>query len=65
MNEVLLASWSEGAAKSAIVEFVTASATEGSPRFVPPAERIAAFDNDGTLWVEKPAPVQDGSDMCG
>jgi phosphoserine phosphatase len=40
------------------VKFVTESASEGSPRFVPLAERIAAFDNDGTLWVEQPMPVQ-------
>lgn len=53
-----LPSWRDGAAKRAIVEFVTGAATEGSPQFIPPAERVAAFDNDGTLWVEKPAPAQ-------
>ena len=47
-----LASWNDGPAKSAIIEFVTAVTTEGSPAFVPPAARIATFDNDGTLWLE-------------
>lgn len=55
-----LPSWHEGAAKQAIVDFLTASATEGSARFIEPADRVAAFDNDGTLWVEQPAPAQTG-----
>jgi phosphoglycolate phosphatase-like HAD superfamily hydrolase len=49
-----LPSWNDGAAKQAIVEFVTATTKEGSATFVPPAERIATFDQDGTLWVEHP-----------
>jgi phosphoglycolate phosphatase-like HAD superfamily hydrolase len=49
-----LPSWNDGAAKKAIVEFVQATTTQGSPKFVPPAERIATFDQDGTLWVEHP-----------
>src|SRR5262252_3416461 len=49
-----LPSWNEGAAKHAIVKFVEATATQGSPKFVPPAERVATFDQDGTLWVEHP-----------
>jgi phosphoglycolate phosphatase-like HAD superfamily hydrolase len=49
-----LPSWNDGAAKQAIVAFVQATTTQGSPRFVPPAERIATFDQDGTLWVEHP-----------
>jgi phosphoserine phosphatase len=49
-----LASWNEGAAKSAIIEFVSKVTKADSPAFVPPAERIATFDNDGTLWCEKP-----------
>jgi phosphoglycolate phosphatase-like HAD superfamily hydrolase len=49
-----LPSWNDGAAKQAIIEFVKATTTEGSPKFVPPAERIATFDQDGTLWVEHP-----------
>jgi phosphoglycolate phosphatase-like HAD superfamily hydrolase len=49
-----LPSWNDGAAKLAIVAFVQATTTQGGPRFVPPAERIATFDQDGTLWVEHP-----------
>lgn len=49
-----LASWNEGRSKAAITDFVTRVTTPGSPDFVPPAERIAVFDNDGTLWAEKP-----------
>ena len=49
-----LPSWNDGAAKKAIVEFVQTTTTQGSPQFVPPAERIATFDQDGTLWVEHP-----------
>jgi phosphoglycolate phosphatase-like HAD superfamily hydrolase len=53
-----LPSWNEGATKQAILEFVAAVTREGSPDFVPPAERIATFDNDGTLWVEHPMYTQ-------
>jgi hypothetical protein len=53
-----LPSWNEGAAKSAIVEFVEAVTTEGGADFVAPDERIATFDNDGTLWVEQPYYTQ-------
>jgi phosphoglycolate phosphatase-like HAD superfamily hydrolase len=53
-----LPSWNDGAAKKAIVEFVQATTTQGSPNFVPPEERIAAFDQDGTLWVEHPVYSQ-------
>ena len=53
-----LPSWNDGAAKQAIIEFVKATTTEGSPKFVPPAERIATFDQDGTLWVEHPIYTQ-------
>lgn len=49
-----LPSWNDGPAKQAIVEFVQTTTTQGSPKFVPPAERIATFDQDGTLWVEHP-----------
>jgi len=48
-----LPSWNDGTAKKAIVDFVQATTTQG-PKFVPPAERIATFDQDGTLWVEHP-----------
>jgi len=49
-----LASWNDGAAKQSIVDFVKRVTTEGSPDFVHVAERIAVFDNDGTLWCEQP-----------
>ena len=49
-----LPSWNEGPAKQAIVEFVHATTAKSSSKFVPPAERIATFDNDGTLWCEQP-----------
>jgi phosphoserine phosphatase len=53
-----LASWNDGAAKQSILDFVRRVTTEGSPDFVPVPERIATFDNDGTLWCEQPLPVQ-------
>ena len=53
-----LESWNDGAAKRAIVDFVTHVTTANGPDFVPPADRIATFDNDGTLWCEKPLPIQ-------
>src|SRR5207244_1858690 len=49
-----LSSWNDGPTKQAIVAFVAKVSKEGSPDFVPPAERIATFDNDGTLWAEQP-----------
>jgi phosphoglycolate phosphatase-like HAD superfamily hydrolase len=52
-----LASWRDGAARRAIMDFVT-SATSPGPGFVEVADRIATFDNDGTLWVEQPLPPQ-------
>jgi hypothetical protein len=52
-----LGSWKDGKTKDAILDFVR-SVTEEGPNFVPPAERIATFDNDGTLWCEKPMPIQ-------
>lgn len=57
MGTTELASWVEGAAKAAIVDFVQGTTSAGAG-FVPVADRIATFDNDGTLWVEKPAPPQ-------
>ncbi|MBB6430618.1 HAD family hydrolase [Algisphaera agarilytica] len=53
-----LASWNDGPAKQSIIEFVEAVTTEGSPDFVPVAERIATFDNDGCLWSEQPLYFQ-------
>jgi phosphoglycolate phosphatase-like HAD superfamily hydrolase len=55
-----LGSWNETPTRSAIVDFVERVTKEGGPDFVPPAERIATFDNDGTLWCEKPMPIEVG-----
>lgn len=49
-----LPSWNDGPSKQAIVQFVKSTTDKSSPNFVPPAERIATFDQDGTLWVEHP-----------
>lgn len=53
-----LPSWNDGPAKQAILDFVRETTDPASPKFVPPAERIATFDQDGTLWVEQPMYVQ-------
>jgi phosphoglycolate phosphatase-like HAD superfamily hydrolase len=53
-----LPSWTEGPTKAAILDFVADVTTPGGPDFVPVTERIAVFDNDGTLWVEQPMYVQ-------
>ena len=53
-----LPSWNDGPTKQSIFSFVEKVTTEGSPSFVPVPERIATFDNDGTLWCEQPVPVQ-------
>jgi len=53
-----LPSWNEGPAKQAILDFVRATTDASSPKFVPPEERIATFDQDGTLWVEHPMHSQ-------
>ena len=53
-----LASWNDGTAKQSIIDFVAKVTQEGSPDFVPPAERIAVFDNDGSLWAERPMYFQ-------
>ncbi len=53
-----LPSWNDGAAKKSIIAFVEKVTTPGSSDFVPVPERIATFDNDGTLWCEEPLPVQ-------
>lgn len=54
----LLESWKEGPAKSAITDFVARVTEEGGPDYVEPAARVAVFDNDGTLWTEKPLVIQ-------
>jgi phosphoserine phosphatase len=53
-----LPSWNDGPAKQSIISFVEKVTKQGSPDFVPVGERIATFDNDGTLWCEQPVPVQ-------
>src|SRR3954468_8929430 len=53
-----LPSWNDTAPKKAIVAFIEKVTKEGSPDFVPPGERIATFDNDGTLWAEQPIYFQ-------
>jgi phosphoserine phosphatase len=53
-----LPAWNDGPAKQAIVKFVHATTDQSSPQFVPPAERIATFDQDGTPWVEHPIYTQ-------
>ena len=53
-----LPSWREGASKQAILDFVQRVTAEGGTDAVPPEERVAVFDNDGTLWCEKPMPIQ-------
>jgi phosphoserine phosphatase len=55
-----LPSWNESPTRQAILDFVASVTDEGAPKFVPPPERVAVFDNDGTLWCEKPAQVQVG-----
>ena len=53
-----LPSWNQGPAKQAIIDFVKATTDKANPKFVPPGERIATFDQDGTLWVEHPLYTQ-------
>lgn len=53
-----LASWNENAARNAILEFGERVTREGTSDYIPPEARIAVFDNDGTLWCEKPLPIQ-------
>jgi len=53
-----LASWNDGPAKQAVLAFVKATTEQASPTFVPPGDRIATFDQDGTLWVEHPLYAQ-------
>ena len=53
-----LSTWKEGATKDAIIGYVEQTCADGSPGWVPVQERVAVFDNDGTLWCEKPMPIQ-------
>ncbi len=57
-EEPLVNTWRDTPTRKAIVEFVQSVSAEGSSGFVAPAERVAVFDNDGTLWSEKPIPIQ-------
>ncbi len=57
-TEEALPSWNDGPPKKAILEFVAAVTDDNGNDFVEPAERIAVFDNDGTLWVEQPIYTQ-------
>lgn len=58
MVKALLPSWRDGAARTAILDFVAAVTHPGGPDYRAPADRVAVFDNDGTLWVEQPLYVQ-------
>jgi len=57
MKKILI-SWHDTVTKQVIIDFVSSVIDENSPQYVPPAERIAVFDNDGTLWCEKPMYIQ-------
>jgi phosphoserine phosphatase len=65
-----LPSWNDTATTQAIIAFVENATREGAPGYVPPSERVAVFDNDGTLWCEKPMPIELGfilrrlAEMC-
>src|SRR5262245_18622018 len=53
-----LPSWNDGTTKQSIVDFITRVTLEGGPDYVKPDDRVATFDNDGTLWVEQPMYTQ-------
>jgi phosphoserine phosphatase len=57
-SEELLRSWNDGPAREALVGLVAAVSTEGAASYLPGPARVAVFDNDGTLWTEKPLPIQ-------
>lgn len=57
-NLTPLASWNDTATRRTILRFVETVTQANGPAFVPPEERVAVFDNDGTLWCEKPMPIQ-------
>jgi phosphoserine phosphatase len=59
-SDVLLSSWKDTPTRQAIMDYVDRAVQEGGAQYVPPAERIAVFDNDGTLWCEKPMPLELG-----
>src|SRR4051812_34708675 len=57
-TQPVLPSWNDGPAKQSIIAFVQRTTSAGSKEFVPPASRLAVFDNDGTLWAEQPLYFQ-------
>ena len=59
-----LPSWNDGPVKKSITDFVPRVTTAGSPDFVPRDQRIATFDNDGTLWAEQPMYFSGVSSLC-
>jgi phosphoserine phosphatase len=59
-SDALLSSWRDTPTRQAIVDYVENAVAEGGSQYVPPAERVAVFDNDGTLWCEKPMPLELG-----
>lgn len=60
MTATALSTWNDSPTREAIVDFVERVSTEGNADYLTPAERIAVFDNDGTLWCEKPMPIELG-----
>jgi phosphoserine phosphatase len=58
MTEQVLSTWRQGPSRQAIIDFVARTCGEGGAAAVPTEERVAVFDNDGTLWCEKPMPIQ-------
>ena len=56
--DIALASWNDTPTRAAITDFVARVTEPDSPHFVLPEGRVAVFDNDGTLWTEKPLPIQ-------
>jgi phosphoserine phosphatase len=57
-SDAALSLWNDSAVRSALIDFVTSTTTEGDPSYLDPVDRIAVFDNDGTLWCEQPLYVQ-------
>ena len=62
--EALMASWRDTPTRQAIVDFVGRVTCDGGSGFVASADRVAVFDNDGTLWSEKPIPISSSISPC-
>jgi hypothetical protein len=60
----VLPSWNEGRSRQSILDFVARVTNEGGSAYVAPDARIAVFDNDGTLWCEKPVPIEMGFQLA-